>query len=450
MSYQHLKVPLNEQRQLSPEHYFLILILIFGLFSAFITFPLANGDEGFHLSKSYSIFSKEHPSSMETQVIRNLESIATAPSREIDVFNQETFNSEKLTDVQQDSISFNLLKDDNSTLKIDIAHIPPALGVLIGRAIYPSYGFMLFCSRIANLIFFVTCLFFVIKYSKVGKWSLVMLFSIPFMQKIASPSYDVFSYVAVSAFTVNILALAKLHSIKKLSRQQILYTFFTILLILFSKSNYIFVLFSLLILPMFLTPAFNSYKNLEQKKKILFWGIISILSLVFILYLNQKFDLIHFAKIFFNNYLNVITMGRRGSSIFNVVSTILPDMFNIFWILSVFFIMLGEERYEWHIGFIVGEIITFFINWIGIYAGFYLIFNQPEHSFDDMSGRYLHPYLICFLPLTQYLSYRYNFKLSQRAIKTVALTSTLIIMVCYLFICYYRGYIVRTTPTWIS
>lgn len=450
MEIPNLRIDLKQKKQLLPEHFFLIIILIFGCLSAFTTFPLANGDEGFHLAKSYSLFSKNQPSSMEVQAIRELEVIATAPHRESDSFNITSFYIKKLPDVKNDGLTFNLQKDNNSTLKIDIAHIPPAIGVLIGRIIYPSYGVMLLCSRIANLAFFAICLFFVIKYSKVGKWSLFMLFSVPFMQKIASPSYDVFAYVAICAFAVNILSLAKLKTFKDLHRNQIMYTLFTIILILLAKNNYVFALLSLFILPLFLNPVFNSYKRLKKQNRIIFWLLSTILIISLLFFANEIFGISHFIKLFFNSYFNVATMGRRGKSIFSVVSTILPDMFNVLWIVSIFFVMIGEEKYNWDIIFVIGSVGIFFLNWLGIFAGFYLILKKPEYSFDELSGRYLHPYIIFFLPLTQYLSYRYNLKVSTKAIQTVAISITILILSIYLFVSYYRGYIIRVTPTWIS
>lgn len=128
------------KRNILPEYTFLILIFLFGLISTFITFPLTNGDEGYHLSKSYTIFSKNQPESMKKETLRNLELIAISPNKQSDTFDVTTFNSSKLTDVASDGIKFNLIRDDNSTLKVDIAHIIPAIGVLITRIIYPSYA----------------------------------------------------------------------------------------------------------------------------------------------------------------------------------------------------------------------------------------------------------------------------------------------------------------------
>lgn len=431
-----------------PEFFFLFIIIIFGVISTFVTFPLTNGDEGYHLSRSYTIFSRNNPISMETDTVRAIELVTISEKLEEQNFDVNSFYKIKLSDVEKDKVGFNLQKDDNSTLGIDVGHMPAAIGSLIGRFIYPSYGVILIFSRLANLVFFAICLFFIIRFSSIGKWSLVMLFSVPFIQKLASPSYDVFSYVVVSAFAVNLLTLAKFNNFKEVSKKQISYTLLTILLILFAKNNYIFILPSLLFLPIFTNRIIESYRKQNRRLHIVFWMIVLIIFCIGIYYLNKIFGLENFVKQFFNSYFNVAIMGRRGRTLFNVVPTILPDMFNLFWILSLFFVMLTEKKYSWNSFFIVGTIIVFFINWFGIYAGFYLMFDKPTRVLDELSGRYLHPFIICFLPFIQLISYKYNLVSSKKAVKFVAITSTLLIMITYLIVCYYRGYVIQTTPTW--
>ncbi|MGX7204386.1 glycosyltransferase family protein [Enterococcus pingfangensis] len=431
-----------------PEFFFLFIIIAFGVISTFVTFPLTNGDEGYHLSRSYTIFSRNNPISMETDAVRAIELVTISENLGERNFDVDSFFRTKLPDVEKDKVSFNLQKDDNSTLGIDVGHMPAAIGSLIGRFIYPSYGVILIFSRLANLVFFAICLFFIIRFSSVGKWSLFMLFSVPFIQKLASPSYDVFSYVVVSAFAVNLLTLAKLSDFKKASKKQISYTLLTILLIFFAKNNYIFILPSLLFLPMFTNRIIKLYRKQSRQLRIIFWIILLIILCIGIYYSNRIFGLENFARQFFNSYFNVATMGRRGRTLFNVAPTILPDMFNIFWILSLFFVMMTEKKHSWNLFFILGTIIVFFINWFGIYAGFYLMLNKPMQALDELSGRYLHPFIICFLPFTQLVSYKYNLVSSQKAVKFVSITSTLLIMITYLIVCYYRGYIIQTTPTW--
>ena len=47
-----------------------------------------------------------------------------------------------------DGIKFNVLTDQNLTLKIDVGHLVSAIGLLLGRLVYPSYGVMLLSARL--------------------------------------------------------------------------------------------------------------------------------------------------------------------------------------------------------------------------------------------------------------------------------------------------------------
>ena len=137
-----MKHSLNREKTF-PEIFFLFMIIIFGVISTFITYPLTNGDEGYHLSRSYTIFSKNNPESMKTETVRNLELTAISSNKKENDFDVGSFFKTKLSDVEDDKLGFHFQREDNSILKIGIGHIPSAIGVLIGRFIYPSYGVML-------------------------------------------------------------------------------------------------------------------------------------------------------------------------------------------------------------------------------------------------------------------------------------------------------------------
>lgn len=166
---------------LKPEKVYIIIVMLFGVLSTFLTFPLSNGDEGYHLSASYHVFSGDDPKSMTYDSVRSMETFITVGQSENNIFDIYQFNTKKLKDVEQDSVKINIPFDKGIFLKLDIAHVPAAIGVLVGRILYPSYGVMLYCARLFSLFFFVGCMGLIIQKSTCGKWTLVMLFSIPFM-----------------------------------------------------------------------------------------------------------------------------------------------------------------------------------------------------------------------------------------------------------------------------
>lgn len=418
---------------------FFIIIVIFGCISTFITYPLSNGDEGYHLSRAYEIFSLNNPESMREDILRNYE-IQAISSTDLDIY---AFNNHILKDVAEDGVSFRLPSNNNCILNVNIFHLPAAIGVLIARLIYPSYGFMLCLSRIFNLFFYASCTALIIKHSDIGKSNLFMLFTVPLLQKIASPSYDVYSYVAFFAYVVNLFAIAKIKNIENITKKQIIYTLFTIILILFAKSNYI---FALLGLGLVFINFYLRKINLRAKYILIILAVISFV--VILLIVNNNFNLRNYIRVFFDNYLNMAIAGRRGKELFSVVSTILPNFFNIIWFIILFIVTLSENNYNWNRIFSYGCVLIFFVNWIGIYSAYYLILNYPTTFFDDLSGRYLHPFLIFLLPIVQRIGYRYNIQIPKKDIKKIVIVLTILIMIIYLLIVYYRGYVIGVVPTW--
>ena len=305
-------------------------------------------------------------------------------------------------------------------------HIPAAIGVLVGRVIYPSYGIMLLCSRISSLLFFALCIGAIIKKSTVGKWTLFMLFSIPCIQKLASPSYDVFSYVVFAMYSMNIFELAKLRTIKEISKQKILYTLITIILLLFCKKNYLFALAVIPFLPMFFLRILEWLDNKKMSVKIVIFVSGIIVMLVLLVGLNYYLNLFSLFKAFMKSYFNMATMGDRGKSLFSVVPTILPEIFNLLWIVSTFLIVLGENAYNWYLWFTFGGLLAY------------------------LEGRYLHPYKLYFVPALQRFSKRNKIKVNSTTIAALAIITVVIIYSVYLFTCFYRGFILNITATWVS
>ena len=109
---------------------FVLIVLLFGLISLFTSYPLSNGDEGFHMAKSYSVFSETSPKETSEKRLREIELTAISQPKQISIRN---FYSEKIDSVANDGIKFNVSTDQNLTLKIDVGHLVPAIGLLLGR-----------------------------------------------------------------------------------------------------------------------------------------------------------------------------------------------------------------------------------------------------------------------------------------------------------------------------
>ncbi|MCH4168068.1 MAG: DUF2142 domain-containing protein [Streptococcaceae bacterium] len=432
-------------KRLKPEQYFCIVVLFFGLFASILTLPYTTGDEGYHLSKAYNLFSSQKPKLMDEATLREIELKAINDTSNFDA--REIF--EKKLDLGNDQIKINSGNESASIIPIDLMHLPAALGVLLARVIYPSYGVMLLFARLFNVLFFTICFYFVIKHSQIGKWQLFMLFTVPFLQKIASPSYDIFCFVALAAFVLHIFKLSKIDTIQKLNTSQIVYTIFTIILLLFCKKNYIFALPLILGLPFIYLPIINFYRKLRFPIKVVHSIVVLFFLMVMIYLFNSKFNLLNFVETFYNSYFNVETIGRRTRQMWYFVPTILPSIFNLVWLLILFLIIITDKCRYWSRGVIVAGICTFFVNWIGIFGGFYQI-NPNVKVIGELSGRYLHPFLILLIPYLQNFGAKYSLNLPEATVRRLAVVSTNIILVSYLFLVFYRGFILKICPTWTN
>ncbi|GAB7390745.1 MULTISPECIES: DUF2142 domain-containing protein [Lactococcus] len=436
----------NRKLKLPAEKFFIIVVLIFGVFSTFLTPPMTTGDEGYHLSAAYNQFSSKHPEVMDKPALRVIENEAiggvTGSTANISI--KDTIF--KKVDLENDGIRLNFVNNGNSFSPVNLMHLPASIGVLIARLIYPSIGVMDYGGRLANLLFFALCFYFIIKKNKQSKWLLVMLFTIPYLMKIASPSYDIFSFIVFAMFALNFLELTQVKSFKELSRKQKIYSLVTILLLFFAKKNYVFSLFALIGLPMVYKPVVTTIKKMKKQTMIILSTLIFALVIAGLVIFNEKLGLIHFTKVFFNSYLNFATMGPNARRMWMITPMNLPDFFNVIWVLLFCWVGMGEFRRVYSKWTAWSSGMTYIINWVGIFAGIYLL-QKSATAFDELSGRYLQPFIIFFLPALQNLGAKYNIQLSEKTVANIAKVSTITIMVLYLFIVFYRGFILRVKPT---
>ena len=423
---------------------FVLIVLLFGLISLFTSYPPSNGDEGFHMAKSYSVFSETSPKETSEKRLREIELTAISQPKQISIRN---FYSEKIDSLANDGIKFNVSTDQNLTLKIDVGHLVPAIGLLLGRLFYPSYGVMLLSARLFNLIFFVGGMYLIFRRAKFDHLIFLMIFTVPFMQKIASPSYDIFAFLAVAAFGTNFLYLSQLKKVSDVRREDVVYTLMTIALILLTKLNYIFALPVLLGIPIVYKPILSALKRCSRITRVLLTIVTSLLFFIVGLFVHRVYNIIDLIKVFFNNYFNVATMGGRGTTLFSVVQDNLPEIVNICWIVCLVLVMMSTQKSEYKLPTALAGLIVYLLNWFGIFLGFYS--SHPEHlPFDDLTGRYLHAYIIFLIPLMSWLGFKMNFRISPKARYYIAIFSTASVLILYLITIVYRGFILGTTPTW--
>jgi hypothetical protein len=256
--------------------------------------------------------------------------------------------------------------------------------------------------------------------------------------------------VTLAAYGINLLRIAKFRAFREIPSSLKIYTIITIFLLLFSKNNYLFALFPIIGLPVIINPVRKRFNEFHPNyKKILSFFLLLVIIFLMAL-LNKVLNLPRFFTTLFHSYVDVSTADGKAQYLFSVVPDILPQLLNIIWIICLLFVLLGELAQTWNVFFYRVANLSFFINWIGIFTGFYLIHGKPNQAITELSGRYLHPFLIFFIPWIQTIGFRLKIKITNNSLSKIAIFSSVFILLMYLIFTYYRGYQLHITPTWVN
>ncbi|MCL2095030.1 DUF2142 domain-containing protein [Candidatus Saccharibacteria bacterium] len=129
-----------------------------------------------------------------------------------------------------------------------VPHMPQALGVLVGRLIYPSAGVMFVAGRLANLAFYIVAMFFIIRWAMRGKWVYVLVAAAPVpLALAASNSADAMYFVG--CFGVVVLVQNLFVSRKTICMKSLAPALGLGLLATLTKMNSVVLLLPLLALP---------------------------------------------------------------------------------------------------------------------------------------------------------------------------------------------------------
>ena len=75
---------------------------------------------------------------------------------------------------------------------------------------------------------------------------------------------------------------------------------------------------------------------------------------------------------------------------------------------------------------------------------------KTSDMINELDGRYLHPYMLYLVPALQRFSKRNKIKVNSTTIAALAIITVVIIYSVYIFTCFYRGFILNITATWVS
>ncbi|MDR2977346.1 MAG: DUF2142 domain-containing protein [Streptococcaceae bacterium] len=242
---------------IKPESIFLCVAVVIGLVFAIFQPLFIEPDSSYHFEKSTYIantvvdrakigfFGEDYDNHTQVEppyVSDWKKGVSWMSSTVADGSYFKLFFQTKLPTVNKDQVQDKRV--EGSTWLNDISHDVPALGVMIGHAIYPSLGSMVITARILNLTFFILCLFFIIK--RLAAYKLLFVFvslSPTVIQLATSLSYDCYAYVAVALASACLINAAHhLKSDKKISFAQLGISFISLMLsslaLLFAKWNF--------------------------------------------------------------------------------------------------------------------------------------------------------------------------------------------------------------------
>lgn len=335
--------------------------------------------------------------------------------------------------------------NDHFKLKFSIKkimHLPQFIGMVIGKAIYPSLGVILLVGRIFNALAYIVGMYFVIKAAKYGKLALMFISLLPMMlQQAASLSYDVLNYVSIACFFVFFVNLIKERTFtNKKFLQLILLTLF----LYSTKTN------NLLLLPFLvmidfefegflkvLNPAYNFFKKYR-------WyfvtGAVCLGIVAFYFFLKGWGGTQHFIWVMFNTFFlqqenvnlnGLLTIGIFGE--FGWLTTQLP-----LWLIFIDIVVLVLIYLSEYISVTKTEGISSALIFplqvlvivIGMYFAWTLRSNPDNVGANRIAhgeqGRYFTPFLIYLAPLFSLCQSKLRFEFSQ---KSIIKLSTIIILI---------------------
>lgn len=405
-----------------PENLFVLLAAISGLLTVWLMPVLSAPDENQHFQVEYAIFSSKKQAPLD--LVAN-ESIAHDQAKS----NYGAFFVDK-SSAASDGVEVNfgskVFDGKTDASAKDILRLPQAIGVLLGRLIYPSLGVMVTTGRIVNLLVYVTILYFIIKHVRYGKWIFLFLACIPMMiQQAASLSYDSNNLLVIFAWVAFVINLATQKN--SITKKQTLVGVVLVFFMLISKANNILLLALLFGVPLKNYLPKKLYSNLTSRKD---WAriklcataltIVGVLLAVYIIFnrllSGNEFHPRRLLDVLLNTFL-------RGNDLvlIDVVTTGVVGFFSNFyyhlpvWCVVLTFIvfvvgLLSEEmpRVPKKLALISG--LLFFGSVLAITIGMYYAWaikpfrlGPDAKVADGIQGRYFTPLLILLAPLFAYL-----------------------------------------------
>lgn len=304
-----------------------------------------------------------------------------------------------------------------SSWKNNIMHIVPGLGVKFGWRVYPSIGIMIIFGRLFNFIFFIFCMYFIIKRLKVYQLGFAIVSVTPtVIQMAASLSYDCYAYISFAFMATTLLNIAN----DIYNEQRISWSNFAIrllpasIMLYFSKANMKLLFLLIIVLSVYFIG--KHFRIIISKKAWLF-GIISSFLLgitgFIVLYHSQLALIIKkFIYTLLEPNYTVLSTEIIGGTIGRIPLWFFPVQ--VAGLLFLFFSYKKEKIPKW---FAISFLGVALINLFGVNFQYAINSNFNERIITGSQGRYFTSFLLLLFPVFNMLSSRGYIIVSGKLVK---------------------------------
>lgn len=298
-------------KNISPQRFFLIFTLFFGITISIVTPPFQVPDEINHFYRAYQI----SEGNFTAKKIDNR--VGGYIPESLELF---TFQYKKLTLNSYSKISFQEIKETgeielnatdkaftdfpNTALYTPVSYIPQSTAILILRVFDCKPLYMLYIVRIITLLFWITLVYYAIKIIPFQKWLFVILTVLPMSLSVnSSISADVITN-ALSFLLIAYVLRCALDD-KKFSKKDLIIISLLVISLGLAKVIYVLLLFIFLVIP--------RRNFLSLKHYIFSIAVVLILGFGFAFIGKKSIDNLYTPYNEYNNsYKESVTLGNKA------------------------------------------------------------------------------------------------------------------------------------------
>ena len=252
-----------------PELVFVLIALPVGLFSAFFVPQMSITDENSHLLRIYQITQKEFVCDDKYAYPDNIVEKSKSGNN-----GNRTYTLDFSDGDSTEKTNFNC---GSAASYSPLAYVPQSLGMMISNLVLPSSATAVLFARIANLLFYVIALYWLIKKVKAGKYVFFVIALVPQMIHLAASlsadSINNILILSIAAITLNLFTQKH-----KITKSQVALLFLMAVSAALLKKNVILMFIPLVFLPSSLFYGKNRVGF--NARKWLFAGVSALLFVV--------------------------------------------------------------------------------------------------------------------------------------------------------------------------